>query len=1384
MKGLWRHMAILLVAFPCFGQQLRNVQFTSINQQLSQHTVTAIVQDKYGFLWIGTTSGLNKYDGWNMVTYEHQEDGRAGLQSGHISTIYEDSEGLLWIGTFGGGLHQYDAQNDVFISYQHDEQDIGSLSDNSVSAIFEDHLQNLWIGTTDGGLNMLAKGSEKFIHYIQNKDDPFSISNNYITGIVEGRGGTLWIGTWGGGLNLLDTRSSRFIHYLNEPDHESSLSSNIIRSMMHDSNGNVWVATQDGLNRVSYGASGKYNIDRVKINNEIKGKKFNVVLSILKDSQGRLWAGTENGGITVLDKNLESLSHFTYDSGTDYGLSSNSIWSLYEDRTGIIWIGTFNQGLQKIDMNNRKFTHHRQNPFNPNSLSHNSVSSFAEDANNNIWIGTDGGGLNYWDPEKNIYTHCDNLSHPGPGLLSDAVLSLLIDRKDALWVGTWHGGISILPKGKKHFEEFVLDPVADHKNGKGNIFSMIEDREARIWICAFRDGLFMYDTQSKEVKKFSHDPGDGASISSNLVSTVLEDDKGILWVGTQGGGLNKYVENGDKSFFEKYFYDARDSTSLSSDVVTSLSLDSHNRLWVGTSSGLNLMDQEKGSFRRFTKKEGLPNEVICGMLEDDNGKLWISSNKGLSQMDLETYHVNTYNVSDGLQSTEFFKQSFFRRSNGELLFGGINGFNSFSPSDIRTNEFAPPVYFKDFRISNKSVQLGKDSPLGESLFTTREINLDYDQNNFSFEFSVISFYQTERNQYAYQLVNYDDDWQEIGNRRNANYTNVPAGSYEFIVKATNSDGQWSDKTASVYINIFPAWYDTRLAYILYITVIVMALVWAFRTIVNRERLKTRLEMEHMELSKMQELNEMKSRFFANISHEFRSPLTLILGPLKSMYEGNFTGDYKEQFAVMIRNGESLLNQINQLLDLSQLESENMKLEASLQDIVEFVRSIAHSFSSLANDKYIHYRVELPHHPINVYFERDKLERVVFNLLSNAFKYTPEFGKVIISAHRDGQKAVITVQDSGVGIPADEVEHIFNRYYRVNDTKIKTKKGTGIGLSLTKELVELHKGEIKLHSIEGNGTTFRVYLPLGKEHLSPSDITTQPGDTGSRQYNGVEWHYPQPKETEPGITGEPAGPMESLPVILVVEDNKDINNYVRQVLEPTYRVLQASNGQEGLELAVENIPDLIISDIMMPEMDGYEMCKKVKSDVKTSHIPIILLTAKASGKSTLEGFEIGADYYITKPFDPKLVVLRVRNILKSRDQFKDSLLNKENLDIDPKRVKIASRDKSFLKNAVEIVEKNMSNSDFYVDDLSKELGLSRMQLYRKLKGLIGQSANEFIRSVRLKRAAQLIEQDQLTISEITYEVGFNDLQYFRDCFKKQFGINPSEYPQGKKRVENG
>lgn len=1348
---------------------MEGYQFVPIRHDLSQNTVAALAQDQNGFLWIGTRSGLNRYDGINVKTFMYEESDSLSLCNNYVRVLYVTRHNQILVGTLTGGYCVFDERTETFSKLPSDNGP-KELQEATISSFYEDEEGNIWIGTERRGLFMWKKSEEHFVHYRHNANDSWGISSNRVTGVVGDGFGNLWVSTWGGGLNLFDQNTKRFIHFTYE-EGKNGPHSNIIRCIAKGANDVLWVGMDRGVDRVSYQSNGSYQFEHFDIKSE--GGEDPFVLALIEDKSGRLWVGSENHGVCVLGNSRSYHHWYASDPRANYGIKNNSIWSLCEDKNGTIWFGTFNKGLYKLDEDNWKFPSYRHNLYDSESLTHNAVSSFFEDKKGNVWVGTDGGGLDYWEVDRDRFVHYNKESG---STVPNAVLSVIIDRYENVWVGTWQGGVLIKRKESRRFESFTLRHDFNLQGDKENIFAIEEDSKGRIWFAVFRGGLLRYDPANGEFKSYPHDENNPNSISSNLVRHVFEDSQNRIWLGTEGSGLN-LLEDPDSDTFRTFNYDSEDSTSISDNAVQYVMEDKEGRIWVGTSGGLNLFQEENDAFKRFGQKDGFADEVIHSMQIDHEGQFWLSTNKGIVRFDPETHKVRNFDLNDGLQSMEFFKNSSYKLSDGTMLFGGVDGFNVIDPDLVSDDFEEPKIYLVDFKISNQSVRGQRYMELSESLMGEPTLELNYNQNDFSIEFSQINFSQTQKNLYAYRLRNYDRDWQDAGNRREAYYTNVPPGEYVFEVKGMDNGGEWSSKQASIHLIIHPPWYASVWAYLLYALFIAGVVFWAFQTMLNRERLQSKLMLEHMELSKMQELDHMKSSFFANISHEFRSPLTLILGPLKAMLESNDFRINREQVSMMLRNAENLLNLINQLLELSKLESGKMRLELVTSDVVTFLKPVVHSFSSLANRNNMAYRVTFPKKEVSLSFDRDKLEKIVVNLLSNAFKYTNDYGRVEFTLVEEEEKVILQVKDDGIGIPEEEQDFIFNRYYRGKDKK-KKGKGTGIGLSLTKELVELHHGHIEFRSRENEGAIFEVHLFKGKAHFNIEDF--EEPESEQNVQNKVNQAIYELEESVIHSTSSNDSIVEEenkkLPLVLVVEDNADIRTYIKGILEPEYRVIQAEDGSEGIEVAKERIPDLIITDIMMPIKDGYDLCREIKGEIKTSHIPVILLTAKASNDSALDGFEIGADYYITKPFNPKLLSLRVRNALNTRDQIREQLLNKNTFNIEPKNIKIASRDEEFISKAVTIIEENMSNSEFYVDDLGKELGMSRMQLYRKLKGLIGQSANEFIRTIRLKRAAQLIRQNELNISEITYQVGFNDLQYFRDCFKKQFGVNPSEYGQ--------
>ncbi len=1393
-------LKVTILAFICYASfsiaQQRTVgheglAFDEVNMELSQNTVTSILQDHKGFLWFGTRSGLNRFDGADMDVFEHADGDPLSLSENYVQCLYEDADDNLWIGTLRG-LSYYDRSKNSFKVYKHIKGANGGLSDNHVTAIHEDRKGRLWIGTMNGGLNFFDREHDMFIHYGHNPDDSNSLSTDHVTAIGEDHKGHLLIGTWEGGLDRLDIDAQQFRHH----HRKEGLKNGTITKILKGNGNHFWIGTHAGVSIMTVGENDLLDIRPMNdFPKSVDGAQ--VVLSLLEDSKNRLWIGIENQGLLIYDISTGTYQHYKDNDKGGHYISSKSIWSMYEDRVGTIWLGTFDRGVLKNDPYQRKFSHYQKKVFQQNGLSHSVVSSFSEDNDGNLWIGTDGGGLNFWNRKTDRFTHFRNEPSNDNSLSANAVVSLMMDRYGKLWVGTWEGGLNEYNPRTGEFKRYQHDENDSTSIIGNNVFAICEDSQNRLWVGAYRDGLELLDRETGHFTHFEADHKDSTGLSSNLIRCIFEDKHQNLWIGTEGHGVNLLVvDEDDQVSFKHFKHNSEDPYSISSNQILSFLEDTQGNLWIGTANGLNKYDYRSGRFTAYHKSDGLPNEVIYGVLEDDFNNLWLSTNKGLSKFNTVKKAFKNFDPSDGIQAYEFSKGAYLKSSSGELLFGGINGFNAFYPGAVKENKNIPDIFITGFTLFDQKVMPGeKGTPLKKDITEAKEIVLSYDENVFSFQFSALNFSQAAKNQYAYQLEGYDQQWQYVGRRDEAYYTKVPPGSYTFMVKGANNDGYWNEEGTSIKLRILPPWWKTTYAYIFYFLVLAGILFWYRRIIIHRERLKVDLKLEHLELTKMQEMDQVKSRFFANISHEFRTPLTLILSPLRAMAAGDYEGNPKKQFAVMIRNAERLLHLINQLLDLSKLEMGHMKLKVSEKDLVAKMKILADSFKVHAQKQKIDFRCTYTQKKLPVYFDDEKIEQIVINLLSNAFKYTQEQGTIhfLIEELRgrpalkelenldDAQGLVrIIVADSGMGIPEEQLAYVFDRFYQVDRGESFGKVGTGIGLAIAKELVELHQGAITVESSHGIGTTFSIYLPLGHSHFLPEQLIANPDVSEKRsEYSITDTDTVLAELNKDTIQNEDSeeiteNPKDKKPLVLVVEDNEDLRAYICDYLRSSYQCIQAVDGVHGMDLAVKYIPDVIVSDVMMPKLTGIELCEQIKQEEKTSHIPVILLTAKADHEDKLEGLEFGADHYITKPFDPKVLELRIKNTLLSKQRLSKRILEGEVMQLEPTKLKPNSADANFIKKALSCVEKHISDSEFNVEKFNKAMGLSRMQSYRKLKALTGQSVNEFIRTIRLKRAAQLIEQQELTIAEVTYEVGFNDLKYFRHCFKKQFGVNPSEY----------
>ncbi|HJX70505.1 MAG TPA: two-component regulator propeller domain-containing protein [Bacteroidales bacterium] len=1395
---------------------------------LSNNFIYSMCEDKSGNLWIGTASGLNVYlcEEDKFIVFRHQPVNQQTIISNRINAIITDRNGDIWIGTdHGADKFSISEKGDIVGEIRHYQSgnQPGSLSGENVLSVYEDPQGNIWIGT-DNGLNLLDAQQIAFMHYLNNPRDPYSLPENTINTIYRDLSGTLWIGT-NLGLSRMDIATGKFYNYSFDPADPKSLVHNAVMSITEDKNGRLIIGTLGGL--CIYDRNHD-NFDNYRHHlNASYGLNNDFINCMYSDDDGNIWIGTERGGINIYNiyqKNFEFLEHVPGDNNS---LSHSTVNSIWED-VQYIWIGTAGGGLNRYDKKSKTIKHYAFRAGDPNSLSSDFITSIYGDRHGNLWAGSWGGGLNKLTPEnkeKGRFMHYEQTPGDTAGLINDFVSTIIEDQWGYLWIGTLGGLDRYNP----------VSGIFEHVTGTYNQKAVNQvgclqfDRQHNLWAGTIQ-GLFMIpaqedgrmDPHSNEIRYFVHIPEDSNSISGNYVISICLDQQGDLWFGTYGNGINKLVfESGSSNSFK---------------------------------------------FVNYTEKDGLSNNVVYGILEDNSGNLWLSTDNGLSRFDPVKKNFRNYYTSDGLQSNQFYWSAFHKNNLGKLYFGSMNGLNAFYPEKINVTKSIPRTIITDFKIFNQSVEVGETyygrMILKKSITSTKAIVFSYRSREFSIEFSALDFDQPEKIRYAYKMDGFDDHWTNVSaNRRFANYTNLKGGDYTFMVKATNKDGLTDTLPNKLQIKIIPPFRATwgfRMAMILLLigSVIfynryrVYALKLQKRKLEQlvKERtakieeqtkeLKTQagnlletnlqlekrqeqiegqkhqLETQNTEIleqrdklidlnKKVQQINQQQLKFFTHISHEFRTPLTLISTPIEQMIqEVHGTNHLKNKLQLVYKNTQRMLHLINQLMEIRKVETGKIELRASKGDIVKFVNNISQSFKTLATQKNIRYRISAIPEVIEIYFDNDKVENIIYNLLSNAFKYTPAKGNIDVSVsvskgfpdhsdvipiidkhhykHLDIKEYVeIKVADTGPGIDHNHVKDIFRRFYRLNSPMNYSVKGSGIGLFLVKELVKAHKGLLFVKTGEGEGSSFSVLLPITDNHLSPEEIISETrADENPHKNIHVEVLSDQfesmPSNPESNI--DPANPEQNgNALILIIDDDHELLAVTRDYLGKTFRIIQATNGLEGLEMAGKSQPDLIISDIIMPEMDGLELCNQIKNDIRTSHIPVILLTARSEVDDFIEGFESGADDYIPKPFNIKILEAKTKSLIENRMKLRKLFM--QSLVPVPKEMTTTHVDEQFLQRTIKIVEKNIGNPEFGVQKLAAEMCVSRSLLHKKLTAIVDLSANDFIASMRLKKSALLLMQGNLNISEIAFEVGFNDPKYFSRCFKKHFGLAPSEYVNG-------
>jgi signal transduction histidine kinase/ligand-binding sensor domain-containing protein/DNA-binding response OmpR family regulator len=1351
-------LSFLFMAFGVIAQSTayRLNNLSTVNG-LSQSSVIAIHQDELGQMWFGTRDGLNKYDGSKFTIFRNNPKDSNTISNNDILCIQKDKSGNIWIGTYNG-LNCYNPRKNTFKQYFHGNND-KSLCNNTVYEIKEIN-NELWIGTASG-LSIYNKITKKFTSFFHSKSNTNSIPNNFVLSILETKNGSIWVGT-ANGLCQLKSRKNNILSFqkVNSLGKEEGL---FVQKIKEDGAGNLWIGTK---------TKGIYKFDvstRTLISLQASGIQKGIDLDIRAidiDKKGSLWIGTYNG-ISLMNTNgtVQQI-----ENSSDKIASLRKVKSIYTDKKGSVWIGTYYNGVHTWDVSNVNFTNLSQNSG-QQALSFDVTSSIIADKNNTIYFGTEGGGITILDEKSQstrFLTPSKNIE-----LSENSIKSMHISDAGILWIGTFSDGLLAYDT---HSRQFISETISsDLRNllKETGVYVIKKGRDKDIlWLGTFGKGLIRYSISGKTYQIVGNDNYSDNFLTNNRIRTLLIDKKDNIWVGTQSGlnciNLNDF-EN--KSYKIKHFF--FDNTTLSGDDILTLFQDKKNRIWVGTKAkGLHLWNGNTFKSINFSIGNSTVTS-IHSILEDSKNNLWLSSNFGIIKYNTSKNSLIVYNQKDGLVSNEFNDNSSLSLNSNTFYFGGPLGVSFFIADRIAINSYSPQVILTGFSIKNEEVDVNTDDEILEnSIAYTKSLRLSYDKANFSINFAIPNFINSTNNRYSYRLVGLENNWTTT-NKNEAVYTIQTPGTYVFEVRGANNDGVWNKMPTTVEIVVEPAPWRSIWAFIIYFIIIGSALYWLAWIIKSKEILKKELELEHLETQINKENTSAKLQFFTNISHEFRTPLTLILGPLQQILSNyNGSNEMYKKLKVIESSANHLLGLINRLMDFRKFEYKQFVLESAQGNIVKFLNEIFLSFTEYAKDGNYTFTFSTTDEEIQVYYDRYKLERVFYNLISNAFRYTPKGGIISMNIKKEEKNIVIEIGDSGVGISDEYIDKIFDLFFEIpthKNVENNYNKGTGIGLSIVKNIVNLHQGTITVENKSTGGAIFAVALPLGKEHLSENEILKDFKVSDDLSLYTSQLSLPEIKEDEELIAIDSHTEKHT---ILIVEDHKVLRNFIKNLLKTEYNVIVAENGVKGLKKALKFVPDLVISDVIMPEMVGTELCAKIKENIKTSHIPVILLTSRTLFVYKIEGLESGADDYISKPFNLVEFKLRIKNLLNSTQRLKEKFSSGDHYIASD--ITTSSIDEQLFKKAIKVVEENISNEQFDVQFFCSELGVSRTMLFTKIKAWTNFTPNEFIQEIRMKRAANLLEQTSMNVSQVSYKVGFNNPKYFSKCFQKRFGETPSQY----------
>ncbi len=1345
-------LTFILLIF-LFRLQSQTGTFYSTDNVLSNSLINSIYQDSRNYIWIATEDGLNKYDGVRFGIYHKKKDDNTSLKNNYVRTLFEDSKGRFWVGCING-LMLYNRAEDTFteVPIYFRNQPVTT----HITSIIETKNGEILISTSGGGI---IRSTDNYKTFSVDENLFPRLCSRYLISLFQDKKGLIWIASENQGLNLYNPKTGDIKSYKSPV----GIGSNQISSICEDDQGNIFVGTlTGGLFRYNSSINAFSQVDYVNPNISLPVK------SLLFDKNKRLLVGTDGRGIKYLNKVTGRLEDFQIKTAM-FDFSRTKVHALCQDKVGNLWVGLFQKGVFLSPNHPNKIQYWGMKSYYQNVIGSNCVMSVLKDSDGILWIGTDNDGL--YGLTGNVSRHFELISNVNG--VSSTIMSIQEGKKNTLWLASYLDGLMKFDKPSGKITRYYNNsPELSNNTSRNKAMCIAHDTKNRIWVGTNGAGVQVFDINSSQyVSQFIFHEEDSTGIANNWVNCIKRDGDSLMWIGTYEG-----VSSVDLRTNKIKTYRTQKGV-LPGNIVMAIARDRKGKMWFGTTEGLACYIPKTGESLHYSTKDGLAGNSICGILEDYNGNLWISTHSGISKFIPESNKfVNLY-AYDGLQGNEFSTGAVAITEDGEMIFGGVGGVSSFYPKDIKDQRAPIKLVLTGLYVFDKLVVKGQKSGshkiIDNFISDIDRIKLNYKDNMFTLEFSTFDFGSSESVYYRYKMEGLNNQWitTEKGINR-ISFTNLNYGRYKLRIKACVNNQESVEKVIKVVI--YPPWYLTWLAKIIYFILFILLGWIVFKVLMERINHKQEmLRREHLE-----QVNEGKLQFFINISHEIRTPMSLIISPLEKLIAENDDPKKQSVYQLMYRNSQRILRLINQLLDIRKIDKGQMFVKMSETDLVGFIDDLMTTFDYQAKKRGINLIFDHSMSELKAWIDVNNFDKVLVNILSNAFKFTPEKGEIIVHLNKGENPTFnnalknyfeIIVSDTGIGLEEDKIERIFERFYQIDNSLTDVNFGTGIGLHLAKNLVGLMHGEIfARNKTKGQGCEFVVRLPLGDAHLSPSER-----EMGNIPVLHSDANKTMIEESDADIIVKKTRPKTKYRV-LIVEDEAEIRHYLHNELADMYHIKECVNGKEALDYILKEKPDLVISDVMMPEMDGITLCKKLKANSNINHIPIILLTAKSRDEDKAEGFDIGADAYVAKPFNVDLLKKRIANIIENRErlEYKPAKSDENNALIKP--VVLKTNDQILFEKIVKIINENIADSELNVEMLAVGVGMSRVHMHRKLKELTNMSARDFIKSIRLKQAADLLCNQKLTVSEVAYALGFNNLSHFSTVFREFYGMSPKEY----------